>query len=158
MSLPIVPLQRTRKQQAIADNVPTVILPLLAESDLELEEAFESKPINIPQVTGANKKTEIIEMKYPFDIKNLIPRDMRITNQFGSVNTKTYDITCFSSAKYHLGIVGYDIKKEYPGYEYQIYAYRAIKKTEGTLITKLKLDFNVDHKKKFVHVNVELLA
>ena len=140
------PLERTRKIQPIAD-------------DLELEEdILESKPINIPQVTNQNKKTEIIEMKYPFDIKNIIPRDMRITNQFGSVNTTTYDITCFRSAKYNLGAVGYDIKKEYPGYEYQIYAYRAIKKTENTLITKLKLDFNVDHKKKFVHVNVELLA
>jgi hypothetical protein len=116
------PLQRTRKHMPVVEPV--------IESDLELEdlEIEPSKPIIIPQVTGPNKKTEVIEMKFPIDVKNLIPRDMLVNNPFGSVTTKTYDITCFSSAKYNLGIVGYDIKKDYPGYEYQIYAYRATKR------------------------------
>ena len=146
-ALPIMPLQRTRKAQPV---------PAAEEiSDLVLEENTESEPTK--EVTGPSKKTETIEMKYPIDIKNIVPRNVLLNDAFGSVNTPVYDVTCFNSVKYHLGRVGYDIKAQYPGYEYKIYAYRATKRFQGTAVNKLKLDFNVDKKKKFVHVNVELL-
>lgn len=124
-------------------------------SDLELAEEPQSEPTK--EVTGPSCKTEIVEMKYPIDIKNIIPRDVRISDVFCSVKTPVYDVTCFNSVKYHLSRVGYDIKAQYPGYEYKIYAYRATKRFHGTAVNKLKLDFNVNPKKKFVHVNVELL-
>ena len=146
-ALQINPLQRTRKVQPVptADEI----------SDLELVEEPQSEPTK--ETVSPSKKTEIVELKYPIDIVNLIPRNVLLNDAFSSVMTPVYDITCFNSVKYHLGRVGYDIKAQYPGYEYKIYAYRATKRFQGTAVNKLKLDYNVDKKKKFVHVNVELL-
>ena len=145
-ALQIAPLQRTRKAQPTPDTEEI--------SDLVLEES-QSEPTK--EVTGPSKKTETIEMKYPIDIVNITPRNVLLNDAFGSVKTPVFDVTCFNSVKYHLGRVGYDIRAQYPGYEYKIYAYRATKRFQGTVVSKLRLDFNVDQKKKFVHVNVELL-
>lgn len=140
------PLQRTRKVQPTPDTEEI--------SDLVLEES-QSEPTK--EATGTSKKTETIELKTPIDIVNLIPRNVLLTDAFSRVQTTVYDISSFSRVKYHLGRVGYDIRAQYPGYEYKIYTYRATKRFQGTVVSKLKLDYNVDKKKKFVHVNVELL-
>ena len=104
-----------------------------------------------------NSKTEIITLNYPINISKLITREMILKDPFSSVNTKVYDITCFSSVKFHLGKTSREISEAYPGYEYKIYAYRATKKAPGEVIERLKLFFKFDHSKKFIHVNVELL-
>ena len=140
-SLPITPLERTRKVQPVPD--------------LELVEEPQSEPTK--EVTGPSKKTETIEMKYPIDIVNITPRNVLLNDAFSSVKTPVYDVTCFSAVKFNLARVGNEIRAQYPGYEYKIYAYRSCKRFQGTVVSKLKLDFNVDRKKKFVHVNVELL-
>ena len=144
-SLPIVPPQRTRKAQPVAEEI----------SDLELVEEPKSEPTK--EVTGQSKKTETIEMKYPIDIVNITPRNVLLNDAFSSVMTPVYDVSSFSSVKYNLGRVGYDIRTQYPGYEFRIYSYRATKKYKGTVVNRLKLDFNINHKKRFVHVNLELL-
>jgi hypothetical protein len=51
---------------------------------------------------------------------------------------------------------------EYPNNFYdiindKIYAYRATKKGDNTLIDKMKFSYKVDNFTKFVHVNVELI-
>ena len=144
-ALQINPLQRTRKAQPVAEEI----------SDLELVEESQSEPTE--DVIGLYRKAEIIEMKYPIDIKNIVPRKVVLNDAFSSVQTPVYDVTCFSSVRYHLGRVGYEIKARHPGFQYKIYAYRSTKRFQGTVVSKLRLDYNVDKKKGFVHVNVELL-
>ena len=145
-TLPIAPLQRSRKAQPVPDAEEI--------SDLVPEES-QSEPTK--EVTGQSKKTETIEMKYPIDIVNITPRNVLLNDAFSSVMTPVYDVSSFSSVKYNLGRVGYDIRTQYPGYEFRIYSYRATKKYKGTVVNRLKLDFNINHKKRFVHVNLELL-
>lgn len=106
---------------------------------------------------NTNSKTEIITLNYPINISKLIAREMKIADPFSSVNTKVFDVTCFSSVKFHLGKTSREIAKAYPDYEYKIYAYRATKKSPGNVIDRLKLTHKYDHNKKFVHVNVEML-
>lgn len=48
-------------------------------------------------------------------------------------------------------------RKRLPGYQHKIYAYRATKKGDSTLIDKMKFSYKVDNYTKFVHVNVELI-
>ncbi len=104
-----------------------------------------------------NSKTEIITLKFPINISKLIPREMKLSDSFSSVKTKVYDITCFSSVKFHLGQTSREISKELPDYEYKIYAYRATKRCVEDDIGRLKLLYKYDHTKRFVHINVEML-
>jgi hypothetical protein len=96
-------------------------------------------------------------MKYPIDVKNLIVRNTKVFDMFGSTMQKTYDVSTFSSIQFHLRQTGAKITTKYPGYQYRIYAYRATWRSENPVITKLRLNYNIDNTKKFVHVNVELL-
>ncbi len=104
-----------------------------------------------------NSKTEIITLKFPINISKLIPREMKLSDSFSSVKTKGYDITCFSSVKFHLGQTSREISKELPDYEYKIYAYRATKRCVQDDIGRLKPLYKYDHTKRFVHINVEML-
>jgi hypothetical protein len=106
---------------------------------------------------NTNSKTEIIALKFPINISKLIPREMKLSDSFSSVKTKVYDITCFSSVKFHLGQTSREISKELPDYEYKIYAYRATKRCVEDNIGRLKLLYKYDHTKRFVHINVEML-
>lgn len=102
-------------------------------------------------------KNEIVELKYPFDIVNLKPKEILVKDIGSSVMTQTWDVTCFSTVKFHLSKLDRQISKDYPGCQHKIYAYRATKKGDNTLITKMKFSYKIDHFTKFVHVNVELI-
>lgn len=104
-----------------------------------------------------NYKHEIVDLKYPFDISKLKARELLVREIGSSVMTQTWDVTCFSTVKYQLSQLDRAIAKEYPGFQHKIYAYRASKKGNGTLIEKMKFSFKIDHGAKFVHVNVELI-
>ena len=102
-------------------------------------------------------KHEIVELKYPFNIVNLKAKEILVKDIGSSVMTQTWDVTCFSTVKFHLSQIDRQIAKDYPGYQHKIYAYRATKKGDSTLIDKMKFSYKVDNYTKFVHVNVELI-
>lgn len=104
-----------------------------------------------------NYKHEIVDLKYPFDIVNIKPRELLVREIGSSVMTKTFDVSCFSTVKFHLSQLDRQIAKDYVGYEHKVYAYRSSKKGVGTVIDKMKFCFKIDHNSKFVHVNVELI-
>ena len=107
---------------------------------------------------NTNSKTEIITLNYPIDISRLIAREMVLKDQFSSVKTEVFDISYFSSVKFHLGNVSKEISESYPGYDFKIYVYRATRRSPGNIINRLRLTYKFDHHhKKFVHVNVEML-
>jgi hypothetical protein len=117
---------------------------------------FQSKIVKMttPQ---RNYKQEIVDLKYPFDISKLKARELLVREIGSSVMTQTWDVSLFSTVKFHLSQLDRQIAKEFPGYQHKIYAYRASKKGDGTLIEKMKFSFKIDHHAKFVHVNVELI-
>ena len=102
-------------------------------------------------------KTEIVELKYSFNVSKIIPRELLVREIGSSILTQVYDISLFSSVKYQMSQIDRAIGKEFRGYQHKIYAYRATKKSEGTEIGKLKFVYKFDHLKKFVHVNVEMI-
>ena len=118
-----------------------------------------STPIAIePQHQQRKNLSEVVTLKYPIDIKNLKVKEVMIPDQFGCSKQKVYDPSSFSSIKYILQQQGRKIAKEYPGYQYRIYMYRAVLKGKFTWIPQIKFNFNVSDHSHFVHVNVELLS
>lgn len=104
-----------------------------------------------------NYKNEIVDLKFPFDIVNLKARTLLVKDIGSSLLTKTWDVTCFSTVKFQLSQIDRAIAKDYPEYQHKVYAYRATKKGNGTIIDKMKFFYKIDHNTKFVHVNVELI-
>src|SRR5690606_17646732 len=58
-------------------------------SDLE-EEPMAPLLLPKPLIKQAKKKTENIALKYPIDIKNLIPREVLVHDDFGSSKQTVY--------------------------------------------------------------------
>lgn len=104
-----------------------------------------------------NYKQEIVTLKYPFDISKLKARELLVREIGSSIMTKTFDVSCFSTVKFHVSQLDRQIAKDYVGYEHKVYCYRASKKGVGTVIEKMKFSYKIDHNSKFVHVNVELI-
>ena len=135
---------------------------LQEESQEELQEPQGSKKktfITLPWESEdiPKKSTMTIPLKYPINISRLIPRDSVLIDAFGRCATKTLDITCFSSVKFVMTQLGFAIRNQHPDFHWRVYAYRSIRKTKEDVVGNLKLDFNIDLAKKFIHVNVELL-
>ena len=154
----------TESQRESPSESPLLIPTLLDHSSAESIELDVPQPKAIQYITWdtltpVKKASSTIDLKFPIDIKNIIPRDTILQDAFGRCTTKTYDVTCFSSIKYTMTQLGFALKKMYGQYQWRIYAYRSTKRgsSKSTVISKLKLDFNFDHAKKFIHVNVELL-
>ena len=98
---------------------------------------------------------ETVDLTYEIDISNIKPKEVRVADMFGVSKQKTYDLSCFSSVKYQLGVLSRKIKKEYPDWDFKIYAYRCTIRTKNTVLKKLAFSYNFDEIKKFVHINVE---
>ena len=126
-----------------------LIIPL--DDDLELEPLSEEEEPKVYQ-----NPPSFVELKYPFDIKNLHVREVMVHDNFGCSKQQVYDVSCFSSAQYVTKSIGFTVSKLYPGYQYRIYSYRAVKRMKGTEVKRMKFIYKIDHKKEFVHVNVEL--
>ena len=126
-------------------------------SDLEEE---PMAPLLLPKtlIKQGKKKTENIVLKYPIDIKNLIPREVLVHDDFGSSKQTVYDVSSFSAITYLTKQTGFTIRKDYPDYQFRIYSYRATSKSmkAGTVVGNIRLNYSIDHYKQFVHVNMEL--
>lgn len=122
------------------------------------ESSQKQKLITLPWSEGESPKNAnlMVPLKYPINISNLIPRDTVVTDAFGRCAQKTYDVTCFSSIKFVMTQLGYALRELNPDYHWRVYAYRSTRKTKEDEICNLRLHFNLDHTKKFIHVNVEL--
>ena len=133
------------QRRELSIDLLDIIVPNQENSDSESETPF--------QIPSSIEKT----LMYPFDIRNIHEKQVTSAGPFGSYPESCYDVTCFNSVKYTCGNVCKEIATLYPGFQFKIYAYRAKKKTSGTVIGKMRFLLKPDHKKKFVHVNVELL-
>lgn len=142
----------TKDSSSPSSDEEALIIPLV--DDLELE--LELEPVVKEKPKQFQNSFKIVDLKYPFDIKNLQAHDVTVYDDFGCSKQHVYDVSCFSSAKYTTKSVCYEISKQYPGYQYRIYSYRATKRMSGTEVKKMKFIFKVDNKKQFVHANVEL--
>ena len=142
------------QQQQQEENV--LLIPLDLEADYDLKpKASTTTPAPTP---ASKKKVEEIVLTYPFDIKNLHSKEVSVFDDFGFTKQKVYDVSCFSSMKYVTQQLGCNAYKNYPGYQYRVYSYRAIcKAKDTTVINKLRVVYSFDHYKKFVHINIELL-
>lgn len=132
-----------RRELSIDDD--DVIIPNEENSDSESEVSTQP-PTSIEKV-----------LKYPFDVKNIRDKQVTTTGPFGYYPESCYDVSCFNSVKFVCGIVCKEIAILFPGYQFKIYAYRSKKKTSGTVIGRMRFNLKPDHKKKFVHINVDLL-
>ena len=153
-------LRRHAFEHAFEESQQQEEQPLLIPIDLESD--YDLKPkesTTTPPPTPLVKKTvEEIVLTYPFDIKNLHSKEVSVFDDFGFTKQKVYDVSCFSSMKYITQQIGRKTHKDYPEYQYRVYAYRAIcKAKDTTVINKLRVFYKFDHYKKFIHINIELL-
>ena len=105
------------------------------------------------------RKTETVPVKYPFSIAKIFPKELKGNGAFSNKPKIVYNIEAFSAVKYLCTQLGQQLVKEYEGYEYHIYAWRATAPTllEDKMVHNIKFSTSINHAKKAVYVDVELL-
>lgn len=105
--------------------------------------------------------TELVALKYPFDIKNIKAFYANSFSPFSSKKIPTFDVTLFNAVRYETSVVIKNLKKNNPelqDYEHEVYAkYSTSKLPEGfTKVNKLVFKTKANHAKETLTVNIEL--
>jgi len=125
---------------------------LINEVESEQEEIQE-----VEEVVDEFKIKHDYELKYPFNIGKLYPRQIDSSDDFRSLKKTVYDVSLFSSMRFLLNThPKKEIMNKYPGWKYRIYAYRTVSKTKDSDIKQVVLAHKYDKRNKFIHVDVEL--
>lgn len=110
--------------------------------------------------THPAKYSEVIDLKFPFNIKNIVPKKVQLFDECGAIFKTVYDVSTFSTIKFQMKQINAKIRKEHPDYSSRIYAYRAERKTKDDEITRLKVKYNFTTYQDipFCHIEIELVG
>lgn len=107
-----------------------------------------------------SKQIETVTLKFPFDIKNLKPKMLKMNGIYSSSKEEaTYNIELFGAVKYEVTQLIKRLKVGREHYEHVVYAWRSTSKLPpgSTLVGQLKFITQTNETTKTIHVNIELL-
>ena len=104
-------------------------------------------------------QTETVPVKYPFSIAKIFPKEIKNHGPFNNKPKTVYNVEAFGAVKFLCTQFSQKLVKDYPGFEYNIYAWRATAPTirEDRMVHIIKFSSCVNHTKNTVYVDVELL-
>ena len=104
-------------------------------------------------------QTETISVKYPFSIAKIFPKEIKNNGPFNNKPKTVYNVESFGAVKFLCTQFSQKLVKDYPGFEYNIYAWRATAPTikEDRMVHNIKFSSCVNHTKNTVYVDIELL-
>ena len=104
-------------------------------------------------------QTETVSVKYPFSIAKIFPKEIKNHGPFNNKPKTVYNVEAFGAVKFLCTQFSQKLTKDYPGYEYNIYAWRSTAPTikEDRMVHNIKFSSCVNHAKSTVYVDIELL-
>ena len=104
-------------------------------------------------------QTETVPVKYPFSIAKIFPKEIKNHGPFNNKPKTVYNVEAFGAVKFLCTQFSQKLVKDYPGFEYNIYAWRATAPTikEDRMVHNIKFSSCVNHTKNTVYVDIELL-
>ena len=105
-------------------------------------------------------QSTIVTLKYPFDIANIVPKQIHLSETFTSGVQEVLNVECFGSVKYEAQILLRRLTAENPNYTHKVYAWRSKRclPAGSTTVHRLRWVTKVNKLKAESHTTLELLG